>query len=403
MKLRHALLATLAAAIALPASAYQVSGSKWEDGQFRMYVGVAATVPTLDFDGNPVTWNDIIAQAAGAWDSPVQGLNIEIVNEARDPCEGYTGNPDQTVSLTATSNPSNPARDTTTAFENGIGLSADVCGSNFGQDVVAVTLLQTRSGQPNLYAEADIIFNQGFQYDLHNNSVSTGSLATPFDARRIAIKQIGFALGLREEANFPSIMHPNAETRSTINPTADDLAGMRILYPTTPSTNDPDIRLAVEEPNASQIKSGISNIRGWAVGLKEIRLVELSIDNGGFQPIPYGSVRPDVSSAYSQYPMSGNSGYSMIFNWASLSAGQHQIRVRAHDVDDNVTTVTRNFTVAKFNDNYISNTSINGSSSISNQKTVTLNNVNADNQNYTVKLEWDNAAQKFNIVSTQAN
>ncbi|MCV6621184.1 MAG: hypothetical protein OIF51_05475, partial [Cellvibrionaceae bacterium] len=280
---------------------------------------------------------------------------------------------------------------------------ADVCGSDFGQGVVAVTLLQTHSNQPGFYSEADIIFNQAFQYNLHSNPVSTGSVGSPFDVRRIAIKQLGFALGLREEVNFPSIMHPDAETRSITSPTDDDLTGMRILYPTAPSTSDPDIRLAVEEPNTSQIKSGISNIRGWAIGLKEIRLVEVSIDNGSFQPIPYGSVRSDVSSAYSQYPMSGNSGYSMIFNWGSLSAGQHEIRVRAHDIDDNVTTVTRNFTVAKFNDNYISNTSINGSSSISNQKTVTLNNVNADNQNYTVKLEWDNAAQKFNIVSAQAN
>lgn len=403
MKLRHALTISLASAIALPASAYQVSGSKWEDGQFRMYVGVPATVPALDINGDPITWNDIITQALAAWDTPIQGLSIDVVNETRDPCEGYTGNADQTVNLTATSNPSNPARDNTTAFENGIGLSADVCGSNFGQDVVAVTLLQTQSNQPGFYAEADIVFNQEFQYNLHNNSVSTGSLATPFDVRRIAIKQIGFALGLREEANFPSIMHPDAETRSITSPTDDDLAGMRILYPTAPSTSDPDIRLAVEEPNASQIKSGISNIRGWAIGLKEIRLVEVSIDNGSYQPIPYGSVRSDVSSAFSQYPMSGNSGYSMIFNWASLSAGQHEIRVRAHDVDDNVTTVTRNFTVARFNDNFINNTSINGNSSISNQKTVTLNNVNADNQNYTVKLEWDNAAQKFNIVSAQSN
>lgn len=407
MKIWQAAALTLSAAIASTASAYQVSGSKWQDGKFRLYVGVPATVPQLDFDNNPITWNFIIQQAVVAWDNPVQGLDITIIDETRNPCDGYTGAAGATVpNPVINPNASNPTRDSTTATENGIGLDDDVCGSAFGSDVFAVTLLRSVPNQPALYQEADIIFNSNFQYDIHNNSFSSsatpGTVTTPLDARRLAIKQLGFALGLIEEPNIPSIMHPNAATRSITNPTTDDLQGMRILYPNPVASTDPDIRLAVEEPNDSQIKSGISNIRGWAIGLKDIRLVELSIDGGAFQPVPYGSVRSDVASTFSQYPKSGNSGFSMIFNWSSLSNGQHQISVRAHDVDDNVVTVNRSFTVARFNDSFIDNVNIAGSSSISNQKTVTLNNVNADNVNYTVKLEWDNAAQKFNVVSTQA-
>ncbi len=407
MKIWQAAALTISTAIASTASAYQVSGSKWENGEFRLYVGVPATVPSLDLDNNPITWNFIIQQAAVAWDNPVQGLNITIVDETRNPCDGYTGDAGLTISNPVVNpNATNPVRDTTTAIACGIGLDDDVCGSAFGNDVYAVTILRSVSNQPALYQEADIIFNSNFQYDIHNNSFSSsatpGTVTTPLDARRLAIKQLGFALGLIEESNIPSIMHPNAATRSITNPTTDDLQGMRILYPNPVASTDPDIRLAVEEPNDSQIKSGISNIRGWAIGLKDIRLVELSIDGGAFQPVPYGSVRSDVASTFSQYPKSGNSGFSMIFNWSSLSSGQHQISVRAHDVDDNVVTVNRSFTVARFNDSFIDNVNIAGSSSISNQKTVTLNNVNADNANYTVKLEWDNAAQKFNVVSTLA-
>jgi len=407
MKTWQAIGISLGATLATTANAYEVSGSRWEGGEFRMYVGIPATVPSLDFDDNPITWNSIIQQALGAWDSPVQGLNIDIVNETKDPCEGYTGVNTQTTTVKVVGDDDAPARNDTAPFENGIGLSADVCGEVFGSDVYAVTLLQTRPNQPGFYREADIVFNQAYQYDSHNNGFGTGSepgtVGNPLDVRRIAIKQIGYALGLRDESNQPSIMHPNAATRTITSPTSDDLAGMRILYPNPVSSNDPDIRLSVEEPNNSQIKSGISNIRGWAIGLKDIRLVEVSIDNGSYQEIPYGSARSDVASTFSQYPKSGSSGYSMLFNWGLLSPGQHQIRVRAHDIDDNVATITRNVTVASFNDSYVSAVNIGGSSSISNQKTVTLNNVNADNQNYTVKLEWDNAAQKFNIVSTQAN
>ncbi|WP_299776211.1 hypothetical protein [uncultured Pseudoteredinibacter sp.] len=398
---------SLGAAIATTANAYEVSGSRWENGQFKMYVGVAATVPSLDFDDNPITWNSIVQEALGAWNNPVQGLNIEIVDETRDPCEGYTGVNTEIANSPVATNEDAPTRNDTAPFENGIGLSADVCGEVFGSGVYAVTLLQTRPSQPGFYREADIVFNQAYQYDRHNNGFGSGSepgtAGNPLDVRRIAIKQIGYALGLRDESNQPSIMHPNAATRTITSPTSDDLAGMRILYPNPVSSNDPDVRLSIEEPNSSQVKSGISNIRGWAIGLKDIRLVEVSIDNGSYQSIPYGGVRTDVASAFSQYPKSGNSGYSMLFNWGLLSPGQHQIRVRAHDIDDNVATITRNVTVASFNDSYVSAVNIGGSSSISNQKTVTLNNVNADNQNYTVKLEWDNAAQKFNIVSTQAN
>lgn len=369
----------IAGLAATQASAYQVSGPKWTNGTFTIYRGV----PEVALSGE--TWNDAITRAISAWDTPVDGLKINIIPTIGDPCEGYTGE-------TNTTTP--PVRDDT-ALGNGIGVKADMCGSDFGVGVIAVTLLQTnvRNGT---FVEADIIFNGNRPFDIYSGPFQ----GTFYDVERVAARELGLALGLANETFGSTIMHPNAATRSVTGPTADDIAGMNALYPVPAPEPAIKVKVAIEEPGNNQTKSGITNIRGWAVGLEKITAVEYQIDSGAFKRAPYGSQRSDVASAYSAYPVSGNSGYSFAFNWGNLAAGQHSITVRATDLIDRTATATNNFTVTKFDSAFIPGNkvvSINGSSTITNQKTINLNNVNADGKNYNLQLEWDNAAQKFNI------
>lgn len=392
MKARHAapLLLSLAASSAL---AYDVSGFKWPNGEMQLYVGIPSTLP------NGETWNDVIASAAASWDNPVDGLKIEIIDETRDPCAGYSGTgATTTLSFVPPPASGSPARDNTVPAENGIGISADVCGDNFGTDVVAVTLTQ---GTPPEFREADIIFNSAFQFDRYTGAYN--SQVDTIDLFRTAIHQIGFAIGLDEEANIPSIMHPNAPFRSLTLPTTDDIAGAKVIYPVQPPSNEPPIRVGLEEPGNNQVKSGISNIRGWVVGLEDIRLVEMRLDGGTYQRVPYGSTRGDVANAFSQYPKSGSSGFSMVYNWGNLSTGSHTMDLRAYDIEDRVSTVSRTFTVARFNDSYVSKVDITASNSSigADQKTLTLTDVNANDEDYTVQIQWDNAAQKFIIVNVQ--
>jgi len=369
----------IASLAATQASAYQVSGPKWTNGTFTIYRGV----PEVTLSGN--TWNDAITRAINAWDAPVDGLKINIIPAIGDPCEGYAGVADTTTA---------PVRDDT-APVNGIGVKADMCGSDFGAGVIAITLLQTnfRNGT---FTEADIIFNGNRPFDIYSGPFQ----GTFYDVERVVARELGLALGLANETFGSTIMHPNAAIRSVTGPTADDIAGMNALYPVPAPEPATKVRIALEEPGNNQTKSGISNIRGWAVGLEKITSVEYQIDNGAFKRAPYGSQRADVANAYSEYPVSGSSGYSFAFNWGNLSAGQHSITVRATDLIDRTATATSNFTVAKFDTPFIPSNkavAINGNSNITNQKTINLNNVNADGKNYNLQLEWDNAAQKFNI------
>lgn len=370
----------IAGLAATQASAYQVSGPKWTNGELSINLGIAATTPS------GITWNDAITNAINAWDNPVDGLNITIIPETADPCEGYSG----TAGSTAT-----PVYAPTTIITNGIGLSPDMCGGDFGQDVVAVTLLQSnvRNGT---FTEADIVFNANQLFDVYNGSYQTGT----FDVRRVVSRELGLSLGLANETFGSTIMHPDAARRNVTGPTADDITGMNALYPVPAPEPTLKVRVAIEEPGNNQTKSGVTNVRGWAIGLEKITSVEYQIDNGTFKRAPYGSQRADVANAFSAYPVAGSSGYSFVFNWGLLAAGQHSITVRATDLIDRTATATSNFTVTKFDSAFIPGNkvvSINGSSTITNQKTINLNNVNADGKNYNLQLEWDNAAQKFNI------
>lgn len=371
----------IAGLAATQASAYQVSGPKWPNGEFTIHLGIPLTI-----GAGGETWNDVVTGAINAWDTPVDGLKINITPEIGDPCDGYTG-----VENTTTT----PVRDTSALFVNGIGLKPDLCGSNFGDDVIAVTLFQTnvRNG---VFTEVDIIFNETRTFGSYSGALQ----GTTYDVGRVVARELGLSLGLANETFGSTIMHPDAAIRSVTGPTADDIAGMNALYPVPAPEPAIKVKVAIEEPGNNQTKSGITNIRGWAVGLEKITAVEYQIDSGAFKRAPYGSQRSDVASAYSAYPVSGNSGYSFAFNWGNLAAGQHSITVRATDLIDRTATATSNFTVTKFDSAFIPGNkvvSINGSSTITNQKTINLNNVNADGKNYNLQLEWDNAAQKFNI------
>lgn len=115
---------------------------------------------------------------------------------------------------------------------------------------------------------------------------------------------------------------------------------------------DSGIVSAFEGPGAGPV-SGIGIINGWAFAPEpnvQIERVELFIDGLFFGEIPCCSERGDVQAAFPDFPEANtlHSGWGITFNWGTLSAGQHTVRVITRNtIDQVVSSAERIVTVVK--------------------------------------------------------
>jgi len=164
---------------------------------------------------------------------------------------------------------------------------------------------------------------------------------------------------------------------------------------------DEKIRLSLEEPINESTYSGVSNIRGWAVAQSGIKQIELYVDGAFMTNIPSGGSRADVGESLPTYPDSDQSGFSMAFNYSNLSKGLHSILVRAHDNSGSVKEISATFTVTRFDNPFISNSSsinLNNANISHNNNSVFIKNLVVENKNYDIRLDWRTATQGFAIT-----
>lgn len=359
--------------ISASTTGFALIGPKWSGGNVTLTVNIAGSSPS------GTTWDQAMREAANKWGDSTSGLQITFDSQSGHPCAGY-------VSAFAED-----------GGKNSTGFYSDSCGEAFGTDVIAVTLSQSTtlsSGQQ--YVESDIVFNSAETWDVYNGS----ALFSKLDFRRVATHEFGHLIGVDHEQSIAAIMAPFIGDIE--NPTTDDLAASKSLYSANTTPSQPAMRSSLEEPAANQVASGITNIRGWAVAQTGVRKVELYLDNNFVATIPYGGSRGDVGNSFPTYSNSSNSGYSMAFNWGNQSKGTHSIEVRSYDNAGNIDSKKGNYTVAAFDTSFIrdpNKVQITGTATVSNNRVITLNQVNADGKTYQVTLEWNTATQKWDITS----
>ena len=179
------------------ASAYCILGSGCPQSGTG-WPGDTATFHSNGFSGSNSTFDSAFVEALNSWNN-LSDFSYSSISDSVDPC----GGPDST---------------------RGWKFDSTNCGISFGGAVLAVTTSWASFFSPSLdnIIDADITFNTAFTWDVHNGSGSN------IDFRRVAVHELGHALGLGHDETFPAIM--SASIASVETPQADDINGLIALY-----------------------------------------------------------------------------------------------------------------------------------------------------------------------------
>ena len=194
----YKLFLSLAALIFLSgqASAFDISGIKWPTGEIEFFV---------DMDGaaaNGITWNSAFIAAMNDWNKETS-FNFILREAKRDGCA--------------------------TDGLNSVDFNDTFCGTAFGDSTLAVTVRKFTPSilGPSAISETNIIVDQEKEFNVYDgNLVQFGIRGLDF--RRIALHELGHAIGLDHESTNSAIMAPSIGNLDRLQ--ADDIAGAEALY-----------------------------------------------------------------------------------------------------------------------------------------------------------------------------
>lgn len=203
--LKLAVLATFGLGVS-GSLAYVLSDGRWRDGKAMMYIGIPGAAPS------GVPYREAFEDAMATWnETPFRFLAD---NTYVDPCSGYSRS-SQGKGFPAGGGDG----------RNSVDFRADVCGNDFDDSTLAITLNLGRNGTLGFdyIAESDVIFNSRFDWSIYD-----GPRRQRIDFRRVALHELGHVLGLGHETTADAIMAPKIGDLYEL--TADDIAGATLLY-----------------------------------------------------------------------------------------------------------------------------------------------------------------------------
>jgi len=160
-------------------------------------------------------------------------------------------------------------------------------------------------------------------------------------------------------------------------------------------------RLSLEEPINDETHMGVGNLRGWAVASSGIHKIEVLLDGAYLYDAPYGGSRGDVGKKFPEVQNSGESGFSLAYNYSGLSFGEHTFTVVAHTELGETKETSATFNVVRFDKSFISDpdgVSFDGASCSLETNAVNLSDVSVDGGLYDLRLIWRKSEQGLEIV-----
>ena len=165
---------------------------------------------------------------------------------------------------------------------------------------------------------------------------------------------------------------------------------------------DPGVlKVALEEPVKGQVHTGVGNLRGWAVASEGITKVEILVDGVLAFEAPYGGERGDVGGAFPDVAGSSESGFSLAYNYSSLSAGPHTITAVAHNALGETKESAARFEVVRFDSPFIADpnaVNLNNASCTVSSDEISIVDALVEGSVYDLRLKWRTAEQGFEII-----
>ncbi|MBJ05497.1 MAG: hypothetical protein CMO40_00030 [Verrucomicrobiaceae bacterium] len=179
-------------------SAYLIDGTKWLRGEAVFYVSIPGLSPSA------ISWDNAVVEALNNWTANTV-FDFTIVREDKDPCavDGFST----------------------------IDFSEDFCGSDFGQNTLAVAVRRFERQElgPDNIIESDIVVNAAEKYDIFDGPLSKFGLQNGgLDFKRIALHELGHVIGLDHEETNTAIMAPTISDVFELQ--EDDISGVEALY-----------------------------------------------------------------------------------------------------------------------------------------------------------------------------
>lgn len=245
-------LTVLAFLVARPSPAFEVSGDSWSTGQASFYVAIPGFSPSGE------TWQAAFTRAMNAWTDQT-AFQFGIIDGFINPCTGQ-----QSAALGDD--------------RNSAGFATTQCGSAFGENVLAITLTTLSCGNqactgPKEIIESDIVFNSNLQWDIYSGDHQSNVE----DFERVALHELGHALGLNHEFTSDAIMQPFASDLNTLQ--QDDINGANFIYSGMSSVDSiygiPIILPAMQQFDGPQDSSNFSGALGSADAMVESKAIDI--------------------------------------------------------------------------------------------------------------------------------
>lgn len=173
--------------------AFNLIGSSWNAGRTTFLVNFPSSDPSPDAN----KFQNAFIEAMDSWSDNSTFIFDLNGSQAEDPC--------------------GPAGSTP---KNGVRFTNDVCGDAYGASTLAVTLTSFNASGT---IRTGIVFNNAFNWD-----VFSGFRSGKTDFRRVAVHELGHALGLDHDAGAVAIMRPSISSIEV--PQTDDINGVAALY-----------------------------------------------------------------------------------------------------------------------------------------------------------------------------